>query len=110
MSSATVSKQECIQNCQECQVILSDMLTQTCLVQGGEHVEQTHVKLMLDCIAACNACVSFMSRNSDFHGQYCKACAEICSDCADSCQQVGNMKNCVDSCRKCSQSCDSMAA
>ncbi|WP_236620890.1 hypothetical protein [Rhodopirellula sallentina] len=40
MSTATASKQECIQNCQECQTIVSDMLTATCLAEGGDHVEQ----------------------------------------------------------------------
>ncbi|MFG0288349.1 MAG: four-helix bundle copper-binding protein [Rhodopirellula sp. JB044] len=110
MSTATASKQECIDNCQECQTIVSDMLTATCLAEGGDHVEQNHVKLMLDCIAACNACVGFMSRNSDYHAHYCKACAEICKACADSCEQVGGMDKCVECCRKCEESCIAMAA
>ena len=29
MATATASKQDCIQNCQECQTVLSDMLTAT---------------------------------------------------------------------------------
>lgn len=109
MSTATASKQDCIQNCQECQTVLNDMLTSVCLKEGGKHVEQDHVKLMLDCVAACNACVDFMSRNSDFHKHYCNACAEICKACAESCQQVGDMDRCVECCRKCHDSCSSMA-
>lgn len=110
MSSATASKQDCIQNCQECQTILNDMLTATCLVKGGDHVEQGHVKLMLDCVAACNACVDFMSRNSEYHSHYCRACAEVCQACADSCEKVGGMDKCVESCRKCQESCSTMAS
>ncbi|QDT13456.1 hypothetical protein [Stieleria marina] len=52
MSTATASMKECLENCQECQAICADMLTTQCLPEGGNHVEQTHVKLMLDCIAA----------------------------------------------------------
>ena len=106
MSTATASMQECIQNCQECQTICANTLTSHCLVEGGDHVEQTHVKLMLDCIAACSACVDFMSRNSDNHSLYCRACAEICK----SCEKVGGMEKCVECCRTCEQSCSSMAA
>ncbi len=110
MSSATASQKDCIQNCQECQTTCSDMLTSHCLNEGGDHVEQSHVKLMLDCIAACAACVDFMSRSSDFRSHYCKACAEICNACADSCEQVGGMAKCVKCCRKCEESCSAMAS
>ena len=110
MSRATASTQECIKNCQECQTVCANALTSQCLSHGGEHVEQTHVKLMLDCIAACAACVDFMSRNSDHHALYCRACAEICKACADSCEQVGNIDECVQSCRTCEESCSSMAS
>ncbi|TWT74041.1 four-helix bundle copper-binding protein [Allorhodopirellula solitaria] len=110
MSTATATKQDCLENCQECQTTINDMLTATCLAEGGAHVEQTHVKLMLDCAAACNACISFMSRNSDYHSHYCRACAEICKACADSCEKVGNMDRCVECCRRCHESCSSMAA
>src|SRR6056297_508588 len=73
MITATESKQHYTQNCQECQTTLNDMLTAKCLTEGGEHVKQQHVELMPDCVAACSACIDFMSRNSDFHSDYCKA-------------------------------------
>ncbi|WP_417746508.1 four-helix bundle copper-binding protein [Rosistilla oblonga] len=110
MSEATASKQECIKNCQECQTTCADQLTSHCLVEGGEHVQQEHVQRMLDCIAACKACIDFMSRKSEYHALYCKACAEVCKACADSCEQVGDMDQCVACCRKCEQSCSAMAA
>ena len=102
------SMKECIENCHECQVTCSQTLTDHCLEQGGDHVQQQHVKVMLDCIAACAACIDFMSRNSDNHAMYCKACAEVCRACAESCEKVGNMDECVKACRKCEQSCSSM--
>lgn len=110
MGTATLSKDQCIENCQTCQTTIQDMLTRVCLKEGGSHVEQEHVKLMLDCAAACSACVDFMSRNSDFHSHYCRACAEICDACAKSCQQVGDMDACVECCRNCHESCSAMAA
>ncbi len=96
MSPHTASMQDRLKNCQECQTMLNEMLTSHCLSEGGAHVEQTHVKLMLDCAAACAACIDLMSRNSDHHVHYCKACAEICKACADSCEQVGNIGKCVE--------------
>lgn len=110
MNTATASMKQCLADCQECQVICAGMFTSHCLSEGGAHVEQTHVNLMLDCIAACAACVDFMSRNSTHHALYCRACAEICKACADSCERVGGMEKCVECCRKCQKSCLSMAA
>ncbi len=110
MSSTTASQQDCIQNCQECQITCASMLTSHCLSEGADHGDQKHVKLMLDCIAACSTCVDFMSRNSDYDSNYCKACAEICQACADSCEEIGNMDKCVECCRKCAESCSAMAS
>ena len=110
MTQTTTSHESCIENCRDCQTTCSQMLTDHCLKEGGSHVEQQHVKTMLDCIAACAACVDFMSRNSEHHALYCKACAEICRACADSCEKVGNMDQCVEACRKCAETCESMAA
>ncbi|MEO8268255.1 MAG: hypothetical protein ABI557_00965 [Aureliella sp.] len=50
MATQTASMQDCIQICQECQTKINDMLTSHCLAEGGAHVEQAHVKLMLDCL------------------------------------------------------------
>ncbi|MCA9211696.1 MAG: four-helix bundle copper-binding protein [Planctomycetales bacterium] len=110
MTQTATSKDTCIQNCHECQVTCAQTLSEHCLKVGGDHTQQDHVKAMLDCIAACAACVDFMSRNSDHHALYCKACAEICKACADSCEKVGGMDKCVESCRACADTCGSMAA
>ncbi len=110
MTQTATSKDTCIQNCHECQVTCAQTLSEHCLKAGGDHTQQHHVKAMLDCIAACAACVDFMSRNSDHHALYCKACAEVCKACADSCEKVGGMDKCVEACRACAETCGSMAA
>jgi hypothetical protein len=81
-----------------------------CLEQGGAHAEPSHVKLMLDCAAACAACVDFTSRNSQYHAHYCRVCAEICKACGESCQQLDGMECCVECCRMCEESCVAMVA
>ncbi|MDM4016219.1 four-helix bundle copper-binding protein [Roseiconus lacunae] len=110
MATSTDLKSDCIENCQTCVTTVSDMLTSTCLSKGGDHVEQEHVKLMLDCIAACEACIGFMSRNSEFHSHYCGACAEICKACADNCEKIDGMEKCVECCRQCQETCSAMAS
>lgn len=109
MTQTATSQDTCIQNCHECQVTCARTLTDHCLQQGGGHTQQHHVKAMLDCISACAACVDFMSRNSEQHALYCKACAETCRICADTCEKVGGMDKCVEACRACAESCESMA-
>lgn len=36
--------QECITSCRSCQDECSSMLFNHCLVEGGDHIEQKHVK------------------------------------------------------------------
>ena len=80
-----------------------------CLEKGGEHVEQVHAKLMLDCIQICATSADFMARGSELHGLVCRACSEVCRRCAESCEKIG-MTDCAAQCRKCADSCGSMAA
>lgn len=110
MATATDNRQQCLQNCQQCAVTLNETLINTCLQQGGEHLEANHIRLMLDCVAACTACVSFMSRQSEYHERYCGVCAEICRECASSCENMDGMQQCAEACRRCEQSCSAMAA
>jgi hypothetical protein len=103
---------DCIELCNECRDECETMLYQHCLEQGGKHVEQEHVKLMTDCIEACQTAAHFMLRGSDNHALYCSANAEICESCADSCEEVGGkeMEDCAKTCRKCAESCRKMSA
>lgn len=104
------SMSECIQLCWECRNECQKTLFTHCLEMGGKHVEKEHVKLMADCIQACQTAADFMVRNSQFHTSECTACADICEACAVSCDRIGGeeMKRCAELCRRCAQSCREM--
>lgn len=105
------SMQECIDNCMNCHRICLETFTQHCLKMGGEHVEQHHALLMLDCIQICQTSADFMIRGSDLHMLTCGICADICQLCADDCAGFDSpeMKRCADACAQCAQTCKAMA-
>lgn len=101
---------ECIQICWDCRTECLESLYDHCLPTGGKHAETEHVKLMADCIQACQTAADFMLRNSRLHTSECAACADVCEACADSCERLGDakMKRCAEICRRCAQSCREM--
>jgi hypothetical protein len=101
---------DCMRSCIECSNICQETLFEHCLEMGGEHVEKAHVKLMEDCIRACQTAADFMARNSQFHAYQCETCAKICEACASSCEEIGGeqMKKCADICRNCADTCSEM--
>lgn len=103
--------QQCIELCQACQEVCEETLYGHCLEMGGEHVEKEHVKLMMDCIEACQTAANFMKRGSQMHMYECAACAQICEVCAQSCEEIGGkeMKLCARICYRCAQSCREMS-
>jgi hypothetical protein len=103
--------EECIEACMTCHDVCSDTLMY-CLEKGGAHAEQSHVRLMLDCIQICHTSVDFMRRGSELHAQTCAACAAVCERCAQDCERFGDdevMKACAEACRRCAESCRKMA-
>jgi hypothetical protein len=104
--------ERCIQHCQECERVCLDTLMNTCLPMGGRHVEQGHVRLMLDCAEICGTSANFMIRGSSLHTRTCAVCAEVCEQCAQDCSQFGDdarMQKCAEVCRLCATSCRQMA-
>jgi hypothetical protein len=101
---------ECIQACWDCRAVCQEMLFNHCLSMGGEHVAESHVKLMTDCIQICQLAADFMTRQSEMHDKVCGACADICDSCADSCEEIGGeeMNRCMEACRKCAEECRHM--
>lgn len=97
----------CIELCWACRTTCHETLINHCLPMGGKHVEQDHVKGMLDCIQICQTAADFMSRESELHFDVCRACAHVCNACADSCNEMDSpeMKECAEICRKCADSC-----
>lgn len=102
--------QECIRQCWDCRHLCQDTLYRHCLPIGGPHVEEAHVKLMVDCIQICQAAADFMTRDSQMHMDVCRVCADICDACAKACERIGDesMMACAKACRACAESCRSM--
>src|SRR4051812_35991673 len=101
---------DCIRLCWDCRHSCQDTLFNHCLPIGGPHMEESHVRLMEDCIQICQAAADFMTRGSAMHASVCAACAEICEACAKSCEEIGDdaMMRCAKACRACAESCRRM--
>jgi len=111
MTNTKNAMHEAINVCWECRATCNDILFNYCLKTGGEHVEEAHVKLMMDCIQMCQTSADFMTRNSELHMAICNACADVCDKCAESCEKIDctTMKRCAEACRRCAESCRNMA-
>ena len=107
----TEGMQECIKLSWECRARCQNALYSYCLPKGGRHAEAEYVKLMTDCIQACQVAADFMSRDSRLHTSECAACADVCDACAQSCGRLGDaeMKRCADICRRCAEACRKMS-
>lgn len=110
-----IDKQEhmkdCIRHCWDCRHECQETFFHHCLQEGGQHVEQDHVLVMMDCIQICQTAADFMTRGSDMHAAVCAACADVCDACADSCDRIGSeqMRRCAEMCRECARSCREMS-
>ncbi len=111
MTQATWSLQSAIAQCWECRTECIETLFNHCLQQGGRHVVPEHVKIMTDCIQACQTAADFMTRRSAMHMVECNACADVCDACAVSCDAIGGdiMRACAETCRACAASCRTMS-
>lgn len=105
------SMQDCVNLCWQCRTACQETLFSHCLEMGGEHVAPDHVKIMTDCIQACQVAADFMTRDSALHVSTCAMCADVCEACAESCEalEAPEMKKCADICRKCAKSCRDMS-
>ena len=101
--------QSCIDECQKCHVTCLSMATGFCLLKGGVHATQAHIRTMLDCAQICATTADFMARGSAHHVAICQLCADICDACARSCTGMAGMETCLATCRACAKSCRDMA-
>lgn len=109
MNMSQDAMRECIDRCLHCYRTCLGMAMNHCLETGGQHVEPTHFRLMMNCADICRTAADFMLSGSPLHARICAACADICEACAQSCEQVGDMDECVEACRDCAQSCRDMS-
>lgn len=104
--------EQCIDNCMECYRICLETV-KYCLEQGGKHAAPDHIKILMDCVTACQASANFMIRGSEMHGQTCGVCAEACRRCATECEKMADdeqMQKCAEVCRRCQRTCEEMAS
>ena len=106
--TTTPEMQKCIEDCKQCHDICLQTAMTHCLPMGGRHVEQEHLRLMMNCAEICQTAANFMLSDSSLHGAVCTACAEVCDACADSCEQLDDMDACAQACRHCAESCEAM--
>jgi hypothetical protein len=83
---------------------LATAMTQ-CFELGGEHARPQHLRLMLDCAAACAFASDMLARKSQFHNAVCALAADICEVCARDCERLGSIENCVHTCRETASLC-----
>ncbi|MGH2377972.1 MAG: four-helix bundle copper-binding protein [Candidatus Limnocylindria bacterium] len=108
---ASADTRTCLDECQKCEQVCLETVNY-CLEKGGDHADQSHIALLLDCAKICETSASFLGRRSSNHAAICRVCAEICKACQESCEQWPddvNMRACADACRSCFESCDKMA-
>lgn len=101
--------QRCIDACKQCHDVCLRTAMTACLPAGGKHVEEAHLRLMINCQEICQTAANFMLSGSTYHGAVCNACAQVCDACADSCERIGDMDDCVQACRDCAENCEKMA-
>lgn len=100
---------DCIEQCLRCHAVCLATAMTECLETEGEHVRAQHIRLMLDCVAICQAAADFMSHKSQFHRDLCAICARVCEACADNCEAMHGMEECMAACRACAAACRAMA-
>ena len=104
--------EQCIDNCTNCHRICLETAARHFRGERTPHLEEAHVRLLLDCAEICRTSADFMIRGSDQHQHTCRACAAICNRCADECDRMGEdpyMASCAEICRRCAESCTEMA-
>ena len=111
MSHKSPEMQRCIQECLSCHAVCLETVPH-CLQMGGEHAQEAHIRLLLDCAEICQTSANFMLRGSELHGRTCAVCAEVCQRCAQDCERFMDdpmMQACAQACRACAESCRQMA-
>jgi hypothetical protein len=101
----------CIDHCLTCYRVCAQAIAH-CLIQGGNHSEATHVRVLSDCCEICRTSADFMLRGSDLHATTCGACAIVCEQCARSCRSMADdpqLVRCAELCEQCERSCREMA-
>lgn len=101
----------CIELCSDCHEMCVSAFAY-CIGMEGQHAEEKHLRLLMDCAEICQTSADFMLRGSNFQYRVCGVCADICESCADSCESFRNdaeMKMCAELCQQCATICREMS-
>ena len=101
--SMTVTAESEYQIVRNCANVCNETLAY-CLTQGGEHVEQEHIKMLIDCVDVCNVTANLVGRGSEFADNFKEICAEVSKACEESCEGFEGdetMARCAEACREC---------
>lgn len=102
---------ECIDTCTDCAQVCEQMVSH-CLSRGGDHASPDHIRMLLDCVAACETSAGFMLRGSPLHVLTCGLCARVCRECAEDCARLNDdemMQECIEVCTDCARVCEQMS-
>ncbi|MBX3620346.1 MAG: four-helix bundle copper-binding protein [Rhizobacter sp.] len=108
---ATASHQSCIDACNAC-ADACNRCAMACLQEPQPKLMARCVALDIDCAAACQLAVGYMSRGSANDSAACAFCAMVCTACADECErhQMEHCQACAQACRACARECERMAS
>ena len=104
--------EQCIDNCTNCHRICLETAARHFRGERSPRLDESLVRLLLDCAEICRTSADFMIRGSELHPHTCRACAAVCARCADECDRMGEdpyMAACSEICRRCALSCADMA-
>ena len=117
MANATTQRshtmEQCIENCINCHRVCLETAARHFRGERSPQLEESHVRLLLDCAEICQTSANFMLRGSPYHPITCLACAELCRACEESCRTIAGEDEqlglCADACAECAQHCERMA-
>jgi hypothetical protein len=102
---------DCVTACWTCRNECQKTFFDHCLQEGGPHLEADHVRIIMDCIALCQATADSMVRRSPVYAAICAAAALVCDACAESCDAIDTetMRQLGAHCRACATACREMS-
>ncbi len=97
-----VEMQQCIEDCMSCYNVCIQT-ARACQQAGGEHAEQGHIWMLLDCAEICQTVAHFMEHDNPLYGYVTSAAAQITNHCSERCAQMGD-DDCANACKNASWS------
>jgi hypothetical protein len=98
------STRECLRALRACQDQCLMAASTHLLEQAHASYRPQHLRLMMDCAAACAFAADLITHKSQFHTRACALAADICTTCAKDCEPYSDLAQCCALCREASAS------